>query len=445
MSEQSNTQSSILLRPTMSNLEGWKAYWKKQGQLWRTEPEIDKKRQEELAKYRAITPNIEQGAYPFRGEKLSRGDLEWLLATHDNGSGPVDYSDVSQRKRRGLDLRSADLRQVDLRNLPLARMYGGLPWDEWEQANEEQRKMAAVLMEGADLRCAHLEQAYLGAADLKQANLEGAHLERALLIWAHLEGAKLRWTHLDRANLNIAHLEGADLRGAQLDGADLDGAKLGDEKHVSPRLADIRWRDINLTVVNWTSITMLGDEHVARQKNWNDKGELKSSETRFNEYDIAVRANRQLTAVLRDQGLNEESDYFAYRAQRLKRIVLRRLVYLPHVNLRQRVRALGSYIFSLFLDILAGYGYHPAKTLLWYILVIGGFATAYSIFGQLSPLPDSLVFSFMSFHGRGFFPSLSSETNLHNPLVLLAAAEAVIGLFIEISFIATFTQRFFGK
>jgi len=28
---------------------------------------------------------------------------------------------------------------------------------------------------------------------------------------------------------------------------------------------------------------------------------------------------------------------------------------------------------------------------------------------------------------------------------MLAALEAVIGLFIEISFIATFTQRFFGK
>jgi len=53
--------------------------------------------------------------------------------------------------------------------------------------------------------------------------------------------------------------------------------------------------------------------------------------------------------------------------------------------------------------------------------------------------------SIMSFHGRGFFPSLSSETNLHNPLVMLAAAEAIVGLLIEISFIATFTQRFFGK
>jgi hypothetical protein len=56
-----------------------------------------------------------------------------------------------------------------------------------------------------------------------------------------------------------------------------------------------------------------------------------------------------------------------------------------------------------------------------------------------------LVFSLMSFHGRGFFPSLSSETSLHNQVVEIAAIEAVVGLLIEISFIATFTQRYFGK
>jgi hypothetical protein len=31
--------------------------------------------------------------------------------------------------------------------------------------------------------------------------------------------------------------------------------------------------------------------------------------------------------------------------------------------------------------------------------------------GKLSPLPDALVFSFMSFHGRGFFPSLNDATS----------------------------------
>jgi hypothetical protein len=64
--------------------------------------------------------------------------------------------------------------------------------------------------------------------------------------------------------------------------------------------------------------------------------------------------------------------------------------------------------------------------------VVLGFAIAYTSLGNLFFYPDALVFSIMSFHGRGFFPSLSQETNLHNPLVMLAAAEAIIGLLIEI-------------
>ncbi len=50
-----------------------------QGQLLRTEPEIDATRQEELLRRRTLVPDIEKGIYPFKGEKLSRADVEWLL------------------------------------------------------------------------------------------------------------------------------------------------------------------------------------------------------------------------------------------------------------------------------------------------------------------------------------------------------------------------------
>jgi hypothetical protein len=107
---------------------------------------------------------------------------------------------------------------------------------------------------------------------------------------------------------------------------------------------------------------------------------------------------------------------------------------------------LGAYLFSLFLDALAGYGYRPGRSLIVYLLIIFGCATAYFEIGQtvgphLSMLA-ALVFSVTSFHGRGFFPG---GIALDSPLTVLAAGEAVIGLIIEISFIATFTQRFFGK
>lgn len=131
--------------------EEWRAHWKAQRQPWRTEPEIDALRQEELTKRRAIAPDVEKGIYPFSGIKLNRADIEWLLATHENGRGPVDWSDESQRERKGLDVRGADLsgseyQHLSLAGLPLARLIGGLNLDEWLKATEKQRKLDIIVI-----------------------------------------------------------------------------------------------------------------------------------------------------------------------------------------------------------------------------------------------------------------------------------------------------------
>jgi len=141
------------------NREAWKAYWKTQGQSWRTEPEISSDRQKYLTERRAILPNIEQGIYPFKDikPKLTRADVEWLLATHEDGRGPVYWDNPSHRERLGLDLRGADLHGEDLRHLPLARLQGGLTRDDWRQASQQQRDMAVIHLEGARLTYAHLE------------------------------------------------------------------------------------------------------------------------------------------------------------------------------------------------------------------------------------------------------------------------------------------------
>src|SRR5437588_12464952 len=99
MSEQDGAQATSLQRPIRDDPEAWKAYWKVQGQSWRTEPEIDAERQKYLAERRAIVPDIRQGIYSFRDIKLNRADIEWLLATHEDGRGPIDWDDKSQRRR----------------------------------------------------------------------------------------------------------------------------------------------------------------------------------------------------------------------------------------------------------------------------------------------------------------------------------------------------------
>jgi uncharacterized protein YjbI with pentapeptide repeats len=486
VSEQDGHQTAAPQRPVTDGRGLWKAYWEAQGQPWRTEPEIDVGRQKYLAERRAIMTDVLTGIYPFKGVGLSRADIEWLLATHDNGRGPVDWTSESQPDpyfaRKGLDFRGADLRGMDLRELPLARLIGG-DLGEFGPKTDAQHEMEAIHLEGATLLFTHLEGAVLSHSHLEGANLYGAFLERALLICTHLEeamldtarleeaklwdahlekarlnanferaqlsearldGANLSSANLKRANLYGTHLEGADLTLAHLEGAHLfkaffDGetnltkVRTNDDKHGAFYLADIHWGDVNVAVVDWQAVSVLGDEPIAEK--WRPfHRRPKPKKNLVKNYQKAVRAYRQVAIVLRNQGLNEDAARFAYRAQLMQRAILR----------EQRKR--GQYLFSLFLDLLAGYGYKPWRSFVAYLLVIAAFATTYFFIGQtvgpaLSPL-GAWVFSMTSFHGRGFFPG---GITLDDPLTVVAALEAFVGLLIEVTFIATLTQRLFGK
>ncbi len=438
-------KQSVPKSTTAFNEERWTAYWQNISQSWCIEPEIDEERQTELTQWLMLIPDLNKGLYPFKDKKLSRADIEWLLRTHEGGRGPVDWNDESQRERDGLDLRGADLQNVDLHGLPLARTLGEVSWRDDPTITEEQRRRASVILVGADLKGTHFEGARLGwaqmqRADLRQAYLQhaslaGTRLDGAYLFMANLEGAMLYGTHLDEAFLWKANLTGTSLRAAHMEGAQLSDIQFCDEKDtlkVGPRLVDVRWGTVNLSVVDWSKMHMLGEEFEARQTTRD--GKLKTDAMRLRDYMEAVRANRQLAVTLQAQGLNEQAGAFAYRAQVLQRTVL------------WLQKHLGQYFFSFFLDILAGYGYRPGRTLGAYLFVLSVFAVFYALLGYtlsppLSPL-GAIIFSITSFHGRGFFPG---GIPLNSPLTVAAALEAVIGLLIEISFIATFTQRFFAK
>jgi len=227
----------------------------------------------------------------------------------------------------------------------------------------------------------------------------------------------------------------ADLRNAFFSAeTKLDRMQICDEKGVGISVEGVRWGDVNITNVEWVSIRMLGDEYEAKQSVYRD-GKAKSKFRQERDCDRAVQANRQLAAILRTQGLNEEAARFTCRAQNLQRVIFWR---------RKKV---GAYLFSWFLYLIAGYGYKPSRSFLAYLFVITGFATFYYLLGHtvgpgLSPL-EAFVFSMTSFHGRGFFPG--NNIALDNPLTVLAAFEALVGLLVEVTFIATLTRRFFGQ
>jgi uncharacterized protein YjbI with pentapeptide repeats len=432
--------------PLAHDREAWRVHWQALGQIWRTEPEIDRERQRELTKRRAIVPDIEQGIYPFKDIKLSRADVEWLLATHEEKTWQTG---TNLTIRSGLDLRGASLRSIDLQRLPLAGLLAGLEPEEWHKASEEQREAAAIHLEGANLTLADLSQAQLKSAHLEGANLSKAHFEFASLRGAHLGGKTMPATytgqHLESDHYML-RLPPANLQYATFNaGSTLEETDLGNEQEGYVRLVDVRWGGVNLATVNWIQVKMLGNEQEAYQDKTSD-GKQKDKTTRLQEYHTAVRATRQLALALQAQGLNEEAARFAYRAQVLQKRVFWFQMTQHEVKLRQRVQALSAWLFSWFLFLLAGYGYRLWRSFLAYALVIIGFTMAYYLLGASFKPPLSLVnalgLSMTSFHGRGFFPGI---TQLNDPLTILASIEAFVGLVLEATFIATLTQRFFGK
>ena len=434
-----------------------------------------------------IRPNLHLERAGLRGAHLEGADLSaahlegaFLMAAH------VERANLYGIHLEGANLMGADLKGVDLvkAHLEGASLMGAhLKGANLHEAHLEEASLHGAHLEGADLSEAHLERTNLVEAHFEQANLFRAHLEKAAFIDAYLERtnlseawlmgadfggawlalADLERAHLEGANLSEAWLMGADLGGAQMEGANLRGARLAwanlrgawlDNKTVlseasldnKTKLGDIQWSgvgSVNLTQINWTAVPRLGDEQGVGLR------------AKVSEHEAVVRAYRQVAAQLRAQGISEVADRFAHNAQ-----VRQRWVYLRSLieDWRRPWRLpgdLGRYLGSAALALLAGYGYRPGRTIFWYLVTIAGFAAMFLAathgwvpFGlpapsQLAPLPwyEALILSVSSFHGRGFFQPLES---LGDPVAALAAIEAVVGLLIEVSFIATFTQRFFG-
>lgn len=232
MNKHKDEALSLLQHSILSDSKTLKAFWEANGQPWRTEPEINAERQAYLAQRRTIEPNIEKGIYPFKDIKLNRADIEWLLATHENEQGPVDWGNRGLLEREGLDLRGADLRGVNLRRLPLTAIIAGLDWDTWLSATAKQREAAATHFEKANLNFAHLERACLRGTHLEKSSLYGAHLEGAYLYTAHLEGAVLKRAIFDSSTQLGKSILSSDELGAAI-------------------LDDVGWNGVNLTEVNW--------------------------------------------------------------------------------------------------------------------------------------------------------------------------------------------------
>ena len=371
---------------------------------------IDNRKAELEAAYQQ---NIAQDKAPYEGVQIATyGELLWIFQQR-HWSGEYYLQEGMQRANlSGADLGHANLSGADLREANLSGAYLGI---------------------------ANLSRAHLAKANLSEANLGQGNLSRADLGIANLSGAILREANLSRAILGFANLSEADLGEANLSEARLNGIILADRQQGGVSLYEARLEDANLSVVDWEQLTILGDEFSDSWWQWLRQSRFLGWAEDYDEHRSAARAYQRLSKTLRDQNLNDEADRYAYRAQICRRrMAFRKILAWPS--------RLPQYVLSHFLNLIAGYGYRPERTLFVYVLFILGFAFAYMHTGMIDQhaftLHEALIFSLTSFHGRGFFPG---GLTLDDPITTLAAVEAVVGLVVEVSFIATFTQRFFAR
>jgi uncharacterized protein YjbI with pentapeptide repeats len=390
------------------------------------------------------------------GQNLSQINLSDLNL---NGAN-LSRTDLSGANLRGVDLHNADLRGANLHGADLTYI-------KLRSTNLQRANLSRANLSGANLNGSYLSRINLSSANLCDATLSGADLRGTNLSGADLSGANLRHTNLTKANLPTANLSGVNLLKANLNGADLSGANLqntnlssaklneanltnvnfADSNAVGPELVDVFWGDTNLNIVKWFQIKILGDEQEANQKLretiFTKELKKKTRKIREEDYYCAARAYRQLSVALKAQGINEGNE-FAFRAQLMQRKSLWFALTSKDVKPLTRFSLFGKLLFSWFLFLIAGYGYRISHAFASYAAIVTIFALIY-LSSTSANLLEAIVASINALHGRAVTSNISTAIGQNDGLLLATGVEAVIGLIVEITFIAAITQRFFNK
>ncbi len=379
--------------------------------------EPDTARREELRQ--AYLVNEQAGRPPYyRVHIRTLGELQWVMRER-GWHADIDSNHRDTMAMQGQYVPATDLRDVNLSGANLQ----GVSLIMADLANA---RLRGANLKGARLVDVNFTGARLRGADLSNTSLRFANFTSAHCYMVSLTGADLSYANLEGARLARANFSSADLTGARFDVASILSESTFDDNTI---LRDVTWNGVPLARVDWSQVRRLGDEIPVQAAT--------GRKERIQECRDAVRAYNGLASALRAQGLAVPASYFRLREQRLSRRTLR------------LERRYGAWLFSAVIDLVSGYGEQPGRAFVAYLAVVSAFAAVYwsvSNFLRADSARlrwyEAIVLSISSFHGRGFFPSM---IGLGDPLAVIAALEAVIGLFIELIFIATFSRRFLGN
>ena len=161
-----------------------------------------------------------------------------------------------------------------------------------------------------------------------------------------------------------------------------------------------------------------------------------SRELRVPGWGAAERAYRQLSVELRNRGSRAPADRFSYRADIMRRKALA----------ATGPRAWLGWAGSAFLWAVAALRLpaHPVRNRLRhsYRSVRSFVRRGVGRLATPAGAQAAVTLSLLAFHGRGVG---SDPFGLGSTIAALTAAEAVVGLLLEITFIATLTRRLLGR
>ena len=142
--------------------------------------------------------------------------------------------------------------------------------------------------------------------------------------------------------------------------------------------------------------------------------------------DAVIRAYRQVSIVLENEGSPDIAWEFDYRASEL----------LHHT------RHGWAKVVSYLLGLTTGYGHRFWRVFITYLGVVTLFALIYGLTGATS-WADAFPASFLAFHGRGI---VSNALRLRGQSgVAIPAVEAAVGLFVEAAVVAVIVRRLFHR
>ena len=275
------------------------------------------------------------------------------------------------------------------------------PQAQWQAIDAEGSDLAGSDLSGADLTAANLSQVNFTGACLSKANLASTDLEGAHFLKCDLSGTRLWSAMISNTNLVESNLEKADF--------------------LKANISNTKFWHINLDNAKFlTRHNFIGNKPI------DEDGPLSASE-----------AYRNLKQYFIANGRYDDSSWASFKERQLERkyfFKIRKVSYLP----------------SLLMALLCGYGEKPYRVILSSLVIILFYSALYSILAVLKPIAsievfrvwDYLYFSIVTFTTVGFGDLTPRMVPLFQ---MITGSEALIGVFMMGLFVFTLARKYVAR